>query len=284
MNITSTIYFNQIIFYQSYSKNQLVIESVSTLNLLQMSINLKLLINDKLYVYLNVDKEVLSSRSILFKGILESLHITNDQQVKLQLERPEKISILLDYIENGRIGEELKNFGTFASYINDIVYLGIHELEIHALDMIQRAIIGRKSDQIDFSLSRPTKDFIERFVQEHGKNLRGSHDYDFCKFVMNWVEDTNMSRSDITKILDGCIDFTRLSLQQIKELHIAYRVAFDQVMQPSFLAEFWMFADQRCSSCEKIVSKCSIGKDACLVEEYDYSIGKLLYQMRGKHR
>eukprot|EP01024_Parvocaulis_polyphysoides_P071073 TRINITY_DN88189_c0_g1_i1.p2 TRINITY_DN88189_c0_g1~~TRINITY_DN88189_c0_g1_i1.p2 ORF type:complete len:109 (-),score=8.43 TRINITY_DN88189_c0_g1_i1:209-535(-) len=102
--------------------------------------SLSLQINEKMTISVKIDQETVCSRSTLLKGLFESCEFTNNQEINLKLERPGKISVLLDYIETGTIGEELNSHSTFGSYINDVVYLGIQDLETHALDMLQKSV------------------------------------------------------------------------------------------------------------------------------------------------
>eukprot|EP01023_Acetabularia_acetabulum_P068251 TRINITY_DN962_c0_g1_i1.p1 TRINITY_DN962_c0_g1~~TRINITY_DN962_c0_g1_i1.p1 ORF type:complete len:254 (+),score=18.49 TRINITY_DN962_c0_g1_i1:104-865(+) len=253
-----------------------------------MGANLKLVINNKLYICMNTNKEVISNRSILFRGIFENLDFQSNQEIKLQLERPEKISILLDFIENGVISEELENVATFASYVNDIVYLGIHELETHALDMFEWAIIEKNCSQINFRYSRPIQDFMKRFIQERVKLVLSPsipNNYQLCVLVMKWVGENNIYRSEITEILDGCINFELLSLPEIKLLRQNYPVAFDAVMQPAYLLDFWMLGKRKCTVCCQNVSRCSIGSDDCYTLDYDgVSKKRKLFKHNGSHK
>eukprot|EP01024_Parvocaulis_polyphysoides_P046403 TRINITY_DN43679_c0_g5_i1.p1 TRINITY_DN43679_c0_g5~~TRINITY_DN43679_c0_g5_i1.p1 ORF type:complete len:286 (+),score=0.96 TRINITY_DN43679_c0_g5_i1:89-859(+) len=240
-------------------------------------------INGKVTLTQELDLQNAIKRSNLFKEIYESCGFNINHTINLTLERPEKFGILLHYIETELIGEELNNYATFASYINDIVYLGMHQLEIHALDMLQNSVTRTKSEQIDFSISRPTYDFMERFIRERTSQIQ-NHDYQLCILILKWIGMNQIQRWQISELTNGCINFEKLMLFQIQYLRNTYSTAFELLMSPSFLLDFWMQGRQTCLRCKKSVSKLAIGYDACFVQKnIKSSSGATFYQQEGCH-
>eukprot|EP01025_Chloroclados_australasicus_P024020 TRINITY_DN24188_c1_g1_i1.p2 TRINITY_DN24188_c1_g1~~TRINITY_DN24188_c1_g1_i1.p2 ORF type:complete len:126 (-),score=7.80 TRINITY_DN24188_c1_g1_i1:14-391(-) len=81
----------------------------------------------------------LCKRSILFKEMDEISKIQNGTMIPLKLERPEKFTVLLHYLETGKMAEELTSPVTFASYVNDTMYLNIPTLEKYFIEKMEIA-------------------------------------------------------------------------------------------------------------------------------------------------
>eukprot|EP01023_Acetabularia_acetabulum_P051370 TRINITY_DN5669_c0_g1_i5.p1 TRINITY_DN5669_c0_g1~~TRINITY_DN5669_c0_g1_i5.p1 ORF type:complete len:222 (-),score=18.34 TRINITY_DN5669_c0_g1_i5:70-735(-) len=199
--------------------------------------DLKFHINNKIIIILNISKEQLSERSNLFRGLFENCEFAPNQAIKLRLERPEKFSILLHYLETGIMSEELTNSITFASFINDIIYLGIEKLETHMMNIFINTVDEAKADSIDLSQSRPNYGFMLQFMQfassvgsKNSVSWKVQRDMQLCILIINWIGDNEVDSEQIQN-LTQYIDFSELTMENIYVLEKAYPQKFCDILQ-----------------------------------------------------
>eukprot|EP01023_Acetabularia_acetabulum_P018827 TRINITY_DN19525_c0_g1_i3.p4 TRINITY_DN19525_c0_g1~~TRINITY_DN19525_c0_g1_i3.p4 ORF type:complete len:116 (-),score=6.95 TRINITY_DN19525_c0_g1_i3:492-839(-) len=98
------------------------------------------------------------------------------------------------------------------------------------MDLLKDCIQKKLTHYINFSRSRPSYDFLERF-------MRQNQDVDLdanclCILLMSWAEENNDDISQINE-LKQYIDFDMLTGENVFSLYDRFFSVFDLVMPPS---------------------------------------------------
>eukprot|EP01025_Chloroclados_australasicus_P040139 TRINITY_DN4180_c0_g1_i4.p1 TRINITY_DN4180_c0_g1~~TRINITY_DN4180_c0_g1_i4.p1 ORF type:complete len:291 (+),score=3.49 TRINITY_DN4180_c0_g1_i4:210-1082(+) len=221
-------------------------------------------LNDMNNMMMIVPLETLLQRSKLFK---QHENDWTKTQINLKLERPEKFSILLHYIMTGEMTEEMSLLEVFTAYVNDATYLGIGELEIHFLDIMEKACKEKKQDTIKFFRAAPSADFMERFMREKYLDT-GGHTYEYIKLLANWIRTTETDKHTLLRFEQLPFDISSLALDQVQQLREIYPNEFDVLASAKSVASY--LEKVTCRKCKKSIFRCQIGLENCYAQQYHH--------------
>eukprot|EP01025_Chloroclados_australasicus_P047619 TRINITY_DN5361_c0_g1_i2.p1 TRINITY_DN5361_c0_g1~~TRINITY_DN5361_c0_g1_i2.p1 ORF type:complete len:240 (+),score=2.22 TRINITY_DN5361_c0_g1_i2:254-973(+) len=203
------------------------------------------------------------------------------KEVCLKLEIPDKFSVLLTYIIYGKMADELSISEVFPSYINDTIYLGISELEEHFLSMMEKVCKTKQSDWIDFSISPPCRDFIDRFLRAKYESV-AQYQYDLIHLLLKWLSKVKLDYTSIKSFVGFPFDVSKLSLQQIQDLQNRFPKEFECLVSVSSVLTT-LLSKVLCRNCGKLVNKASIGTETCYRFKKGYSTLTAVYTQNGVH-
>eukprot|EP01025_Chloroclados_australasicus_P004751 TRINITY_DN11262_c2_g1_i1.p2 TRINITY_DN11262_c2_g1~~TRINITY_DN11262_c2_g1_i1.p2 ORF type:complete len:257 (+),score=32.24 TRINITY_DN11262_c2_g1_i1:162-932(+) len=179
-----------------------------------------------------VDWATIYARSKLLTDINQSVKLEDDSVVELQLENPEYITDFIKYLATGKICDEFDDDKTFVKFINDVIYLQIEELENLYIKKIKHACQRDLVQKLDFSLSLPNLDFIERFLG-NADVIQAKRSYQYYVLLAcldSYMEDDQTS---LKKIADKYLDYKTMGSEEIKELCNKYPKFFDKLFPSS---------------------------------------------------
>eukprot|EP01024_Parvocaulis_polyphysoides_P065440 TRINITY_DN7636_c0_g1_i1.p1 TRINITY_DN7636_c0_g1~~TRINITY_DN7636_c0_g1_i1.p1 ORF type:complete len:245 (+),score=9.94 TRINITY_DN7636_c0_g1_i1:33-767(+) len=205
----------------------------------------KFQLNENIIIFWNLNQKQMCERSTLLKGLFENCEFGCDQPINLRLDRPEKFCILLKYLETGNIPKELNIYSMVTDYINDIIYLGMEELESYIRTVLSKAMTEKKCEEIDFSEVLLSFDFMERLMRETEEGCS----FERCQLLMAWMGKNNIDRRQL-ETLTKFIQFDGLNFEQINKLAEQFPDSFDYVMKPSILLT--IRRDWYCHHCQKL--------------------------------
>eukprot|EP01023_Acetabularia_acetabulum_P025794 TRINITY_DN24618_c0_g1_i1.p1 TRINITY_DN24618_c0_g1~~TRINITY_DN24618_c0_g1_i1.p1 ORF type:complete len:222 (-),score=26.44 TRINITY_DN24618_c0_g1_i1:456-1121(-) len=188
----------------------------------------EVLINDKFMVYLTTEKQILRQRSSLLQAKLDNHDSQDNQPIQIELQRPEKCFIIFHYLDTLEKCEELTNFITFASYINDVTHLGIQPLLDDFDDLLRQILQEKKGHMVDFKISRPHLEFMENYFQ-HNRDLSSFSCFDL---ILNWMG----TRADSKQSLEGLLQHVKFDLVIQRDLDVLkerYPEAYEIIMDAS---------------------------------------------------
>eukprot|EP01025_Chloroclados_australasicus_P050006 TRINITY_DN5712_c1_g1_i1.p2 TRINITY_DN5712_c1_g1~~TRINITY_DN5712_c1_g1_i1.p2 ORF type:complete len:228 (+),score=13.09 TRINITY_DN5712_c1_g1_i1:80-685(+) len=188
----------------------------------------------------------------------------NTEEIHLKLERPENFLGLLYYITEGEIKKEISYSSVFTSYINDVTYLEILELQKLFYDIMEEVCIENKLEHLNFTGSQLNSNFVNGFVQEKGKNLC-ERQYELISVLLKWAKEGGYDQNTITNITCLPIDVQSLTLEQVLEL---YPEQFDYVVSSNGLVQRFL-QKVLCVTCHQYIYRIQSETEVC-PHKYNY--------------
>eukprot|EP01025_Chloroclados_australasicus_P051928 TRINITY_DN60482_c0_g1_i1.p1 TRINITY_DN60482_c0_g1~~TRINITY_DN60482_c0_g1_i1.p1 ORF type:complete len:200 (+),score=13.41 TRINITY_DN60482_c0_g1_i1:81-602(+) len=170
----------------------------------------------------------------------------------------------------------MTTYEVFCLYINDAMYLGIQELEEHFLNMMENACLDEECERLDFSLSPPNKDFIDRFLREKLHHL-GDYHYSLLKLLLMWVREAEVDNKTLQSFSSLPMKIESVTADELNELQEQYPHGVDSIVSANSLVSNYLKKVQ-CIKCDRYVWKASIGYDKCY-----YKTSNKCYQQQGVH-
>eukprot|EP01025_Chloroclados_australasicus_P063149 TRINITY_DN8331_c1_g1_i2.p3 TRINITY_DN8331_c1_g1~~TRINITY_DN8331_c1_g1_i2.p3 ORF type:complete len:124 (-),score=6.59 TRINITY_DN8331_c1_g1_i2:269-640(-) len=115
---------------------------------------------------------------------------------------------------------------------------------------------------MDFSISPPCKDFMERLLREK-KELLLQHQYDMLNLLLKWLKEVKLDYGSVKSFAGFPFEVSKLSVYQIQDLQSKFSQEFEYLISTNSVVETFLSRLNCCKRKYEVFRAATIGNKTC---------------------